>query len=144
MYLSNFCLNSKQLGSHYSHSPLRLQSAPMTGKSITFFFFSCQHCGPALSSGTKQQSNSPTWPLLWRVPSCPVSYWPSFLFQPVFRLLFSHSFFLWFVISPVFFFFFPGHLFLVTIRNSHQICKYVVSKILSFLILHKNLYNYVS
>lgn len=106
MYLSNFCLNSKQLGSHYSHSPLRLQSAPMTGKSITFFFFSCQHCGPALSSGTKQQSNSPTWPLLWRVPSCPVSYWPSFLFQPVFRLLFSHSFFLWFVISPVFFFFF--------------------------------------
>lgn len=38
MYLSNFCLNSKQLGSHYSHSPLHLQSAPMTGKSITFFF----------------------------------------------------------------------------------------------------------
>lgn len=38
MYLSNFCLNSKQLGSHYFHSPLHLQRAQMTGKSITFFF----------------------------------------------------------------------------------------------------------
>ena len=105
MYLSNFCLNSKWLGSHYSHSPLHLQKAPMTGKSI-IFFFPANAAVQALSSGTKQQSNSsPTWPLLRRVPSCPVSYWPSFLFQPVFRLLFSHSFFLWFVISPVFCFF---------------------------------------
>lgn len=40
-----------------------------------------------------------------------VSYWPTFLCQSVFKLLFDHSFFMWFLISPVFFFwaFILGH-----------------------------------